>query len=320
MSEGGASGIKARHHEEEHEEHENHERWLVSYADMMTLLMVLFIVMFAISQVDQNKFAALKNGLAAGFGAPVTILQGGDALLEPGGAVAPDAVNLAGDARGEASSDTQPMPSAEQVAAVVQATTKASVSDEVAKLQDAEEALQQALVEAGLKNGATFRIDERGLVVTIATDDVLFPSGSAVLRRQGKRILDAVAPTLAGLPNQVSVDGHTDSVPIRTSRYPSNWELSTDRATGVLRYLAAKIPVRRMSATGFADTRPLRTGKDARSLSVNRRVEIVVLATLDNAAGRAVAELANAEPPTTPAVAQEASDDTSSTAADGSTH
>ncbi len=291
----GGQGAKARHHEEEHEEHENHERWLVSYADMMTLLMVLFIVMFAISQVDANKFAAIKSGLAAGFGAPVTILQGGDALLDPGGAVAPDAVNLAGEARGETPSPkTDPMPSAEQVAAVVQATTRAAVSKEVDRLTEAQEQLQQALIEAGLKNGATFRIDERGLVVTIATDDVLFASGSAVLEPRGRKILDAIVPTMAGMPNRVSVDGHTDSVPIRTQRYPSNWELSTDRATGVLRYLAPKVPTARMSATGFADTRPLRTGRAATALTANRRVEIVLLATLDNAAGRALAQQANA--------------------------
>src|SRR4051794_37528300 len=94
------SGHGKRHIEEEHEEHENHERWLVSYADMMTLLMVLFIVMFAISQVDQRKFAALKTGLEAGFGTPVAMMPGGDAMLDPGGNVAPDSVNLAGTAAG----------------------------------------------------------------------------------------------------------------------------------------------------------------------------------------------------------------------------
>ena len=82
-------GRGKRAHEEEHEEHENHERWLVSYADMMTLLMVLFIVMFAISQVDQRKFAALKTGLSAGFGAPVAILSGGDAAAAIRAALSP---------------------------------------------------------------------------------------------------------------------------------------------------------------------------------------------------------------------------------------
>lgn len=295
---GGGHGTRARHHEEEHEEHENHERWLVSYADMMTLLMVLFIVMFAISQVDMKKFAALKTGLAAGFGAPVAILHGGDALLDPGGAVAPDSVNLSGDASGETrTANENPMPSPEQVAEIVRATTRASVSEEVGKLEEAQQKLEAALEQAGQKNGATFRIDERGLVVSIATDDVLFANGNAVLAPSGRTILNALAPTLAELPNRLSIDGHTNSVPIRTARYPSNWELSTDRATGVLRYLAGSVPVSRMSATGFADTRPLIAGRDAEALTANRRVEIVVLASLDNAAGRAVAELANSANP-----------------------
>src|SRR3954447_9742555 len=92
-------------HEEEHEEHENHERWLVSYADMMTLLMVLFIVLFAISQVDSRKFAALKTGLASGFGNPVAFMPQSDSLLDQGKGVAPDALNLTGSAGGTAQSN-----------------------------------------------------------------------------------------------------------------------------------------------------------------------------------------------------------------------
>ncbi len=292
MSGGPAHRSGRGGHEEEHEEHENHERWLVSYADMMTLLMVLFIVMFAVSQVDQEKFAAVKVGLAAGFGAPVAMLHGGDQLLDPGGSVAPDSVNLAGSVGGTKSSNSTSMPSPEQVAAVVRATTEASVKQEVAKLEEAEKQLKAALVEAGLKNGATFRIDERGLVITVATDDVLFASGSATLQSKGRRILDVLAPTLSDLPNRISIDGHTDVMPIHTARYPSNWELSTDRATRVLRYLSPDVPVTRMAATGFADTRPLAAGTGAKALTTNRRVEIVVLASVDDAAGRAIAKVA----------------------------
>jgi chemotaxis protein MotB len=122
---------------------------------------------------------------------------------------------------------------------------------------------------------------------------VLFESGSAKLRRQGRLILDTIEPTLAKLPNRISVDGHTNSLPIATDRFPSNWELSTDRATGVLRYLARPggIPVDRMSAAGYADTRPLLPASDPGALVKNRRVEIVVLAGVDDSVGRAVAQL-----------------------------
>jgi chemotaxis protein MotB len=297
----GHGGGKRRGHEEEHEEHENHERWLVSYADMMTLLMVLFIVMFAISQVDVKKFAALKTGLASGFGAPVAMLPGSDALLDVGGAVAPDSINLAGTTAGGKSdtqgnqSQTEVRVNAEAVAALASATEKAKVAQEVKNLQDAKQKLQQALAKAGLKNKATFRFDERGLVVTIATDKVLFDSGSAALEPTGARILNSLAPTLKALPNKLSIDGHTNSIPIHTARFESNWELSSDRATGVLRHLHSRdgIPYGRMSATGYADTRPRVAVTNPKSLTVNRRVEIVILASIDNAAGRAVASLGN---------------------------
>ncbi len=294
----GHGGGRRRGHEEEHEEHENHERWLVSYADMMTLLMVLFIVMFAISQVDSKKFAALKTGLASGFGAPVAFLAGGDDLLDPGGSVAPDSVNLAGkagDSQNTKQAEAEVEVNAEAVAQLAAATQQSTVAKEVENLQKAQKDLEDALKKAGAQNKATFRFDERGLVVTIATDQVLFVSGSATLEPEGSTILKALAPTLKALPNQLSIDGHTDSVPIHTSQFPSNWELSSDRATGVLRYLHAQdgIPYGRMSATGYADTEPLVPASSSRALSANRRVEIVVLARVDDSAGRAVASLGN---------------------------
>jgi chemotaxis protein MotB len=291
-------GHKRRGHEEEHEEHENHERWLVSYADMMTLLMVLFIVLFAISQVDQRKFAALKTGLSAGFGAPVAILTGGDQLLDPGGAVAPDSVNLSGSA-GSTNRNAQINPQAAvdpaTVAKLAQATSQAQVKQEVRNLSEAQKELQKALDKAGSPKSATFSFNERGLVVTIATDNVLFGSGSDQLQPQGRRILDTLAPTLKALPNHLSIEGHTNSIPIHTSRFPSNWELSGGRASNVLRHLRNRdgIPFRRMSFTGFADTEPRVPASDPRALTLNRRVEIVVLARVDDSLGRAVQELGN---------------------------
>ncbi|HST81979.1 MAG TPA: flagellar motor protein MotB [Kineosporiaceae bacterium] len=296
----GGGGHKRRGgHEEEHEEHENHERWLVSYADMMTLLMVLFIVLFAISQVDQKKFAALKTGLSAGFGAPIEILPGATSLLDPGGAVAPDSVNIHGSngaKKPTANIDPQVATiTPEVVAKLAQATSKAQVKKEVKNLEKARKQLKKALVKAGIPKGATFRFDERGLVASIATDNVLFISGSAQLQDQGRIILDALGPTLLSLPNRLSIDGHTDAVPISTAQFPSNWELSSGRANGVLRYLHSqeKIPYRRMSSAGFADTKPRDRAGTPQAFAVNRRVEIVVLARVDNSLGRAVEELGN---------------------------
>lgn len=294
---GGSGGARRRGHEEEHAEHESEERWLITYADMITLLMVLFIVMFAISQVDQKKFMALKSGLAAGFGAPVAMLNGGSGMLGVGGEIAPDSVNLPGQAGGKGSSQDDGSIDPTKVSQLATATERAAVAEEVAKLQEARKTLEKALATAGLKNGASFRFDERGLVVSIATDEVLFDNGSDRLKHRGKRILHALSPTLRSMPNQLSIDGHTNRLPIHTTRFPSNWELSTARATGVLRYLASHdhIPVSRMSASGFADTRPLVPRSNPRSLTANRRVEIIVIATVDDAAGRAVEHLGNSD-------------------------
>jgi len=288
-----------RAHEEEHEEHENHERWLVSYADMMTLLMVLFIVLFAISQVDQKKFAALKTGLSAGFGAPVAILPKADSLLEPGGAVAPDSPNISGSVGGkQPTTNIDPQVGEldpDKVSKLAKATSEAQVKGEVEKLEKAKEKLKKALAKAGVAKSATFRFDERGLVVTIVTDNVLFASGGAQLEPQGQRILDSLGPTLLDLPNQLSIDGHTNSIPISTALFPSNWELSSGRANGVLRYLHSNdgIPYTRMSSTGFADTHPRLPKSNPRAVVVNRRVEIVVLARVDDSAGKAVEKLGN---------------------------
>lgn len=305
MSGGGGhgGGGKRRGHEEEHEEHENHERWLVSYADMMTLLMVLFIVMFAISQVDSKKFMALKNGLESGFGSPLSMLDGADDLLSVGGHIAPDSVNLAGVAGNKNADPNESQNNdglkselnPEVIADLVNQTNKAAVKREVENLKKAQEDLKKALAAAGAAQGATFRFNEQGLVVSIATDKVLYASGGATMLPTGRKILDALAPTLRKLPNRLSIDGHTDSNPIATAQFPTNWELSTARATGVLRYLhsAHAFPFSRMFATGYADTRPLKPGKGAAAMTANRRVEIIVVARVDNSAGRAIESLGN---------------------------
>ncbi|GAA3607647.1 flagellar motor protein MotB [Kineosporia mesophila] len=298
MSGGGG---KRRGHEEEHEEHENHERWLVSYADMMTLLMVLFIVLFAISQVDEKRFAELKTGLASGFGAPAQILEGGTALLDAGGAVAPDDPNLAGSSGNQKTDGTSGSSGnlgnidPKKVAELAKATQDAQVKGEVNNLKKARDNLKKALQKAGLKNGATFRFNERGLVVTIATDNVLFKSGSDTLEPQGRKILRALGPTLRQLPNQLSIEGHTNSIPIHTAQFPSNWDLSSSRANRVLIYMNTrdKIPYGRMSSTGFADTEPLLPASDPKALARNRRVQIIVLAQVDDSAGQSVEELGN---------------------------
>jgi chemotaxis protein MotB len=270
---------RAKKHEEE--EHENHERWLVSYADMVTLLMCLFIVLFAISQVDKSKFAALSAGLSASFGAPITALPG----TSPEGSVLdalPAAVDIAaGIAPGERVDQAEVDQAAAQAAAERAQRVAAEAQSAYDDLAEARRKIEAALAAAGYSGAARFEIDERGLVVHIVADQVLFDAERADLRPEGAVILGAVAPTLTGLPNELAVEGHANHLPVTPGGlWPSNWELSAYRATTVVRYLAgAGVPQARMSANGYSSTEPLVPESDPNAITVNRRVDIVVLST-----------------------------------------
>lgn len=289
---GGHGPHRRGGHEEEHEEHVNHERWLVTYADMLTLLMVLFIVLFAISQVDSKKYEALKTGLATGFGSKAAILSGSTSLLDMGTSIAPALANLSVSPQSANAPENTLEIDVEKVAELVEQLQSAAVSEEVDKLTEAEKQLKAALKEAGESNAVNFGYSEEGLVLVIA-DTVLFPNGSATITDRGTKVLRTLCPTLKKLPNELSLNGHTNSVPISTSQFTSNWELSAARATGSLRYLnrSCDLPMGRMRAVGYADTQPLVTPKDSATAKVrNRRVEIVVLAALSDSLGEQLVE------------------------------
>jgi chemotaxis protein MotB len=138
-----------------------------------------------------------------------------------------------------------------------------------------------ALVKAKLQDQVKFTINERGLIITVVTNEVVFDGGDAKLRSGGEKILDAIAPALAKLPNNIEVDGHTNQLKATTGQYPSGWELSAARASTVVRYLTGEgLAKDRMSAVGFSDTKPLINPKDPKSVQMNRRVDVVVLTQL----------------------------------------
>jgi chemotaxis protein MotB len=254
---------------------------MVSYADMMTLLLVLFIVLYAMSQVDKDKFAALASGLSETFGGPISVQPG----PTPEGSVL-DGLNGAINIASAIPPDTT-VAEAEVDAAAAQAAADrakrvaveaAAAYDELAAARDR---IDAALSKAGHAGAAQYEIDERGLVVHIVADAVLFDAEEAVLRPEGRQILSAVAPTLSELPNVLRVEGHANHLPVTPGGpWPSNWELSGYRASTVLRYLGSDgVPEPRMSATGYSSTRPLVPESDPTALSVNRRVDLVVLST-----------------------------------------
>ncbi|MEN6370662.1 MAG: OmpA family protein [Armatimonadota bacterium] len=211
-------------------------RWLLTYADMITLLMTFFIMLYSMSILNMDSFKEVAISIRSGFG------------------------GLAKNS----------MPSSNQ-------NKKNAVTPGVPK--DVIEKLQKFVQKEHLEKSVRFRIDERGLVVSLVTDKVLFARGQADLSDSSKKIIGGIAAVLKQVPNQVRVEGHTCNLPILSDKYPSNWELSTARATVVIRYMieACKIPSDRLSAAGYADSKPLVPNINEKNRALNRRVDLVVL-------------------------------------------
>ena len=267
----GRSAASRRRRGGHAEEHENHERWMVTYADMLTLLLVLFIVLYAISQVNTSKFSELKSSLASAFknGQP-SVLSGGSGIVS-------------GDSAAQQANPNLPVFSPVQpVKAKDTSKDREAAQHEVDEFKEIEAAIRASLHKHRLDGSAEFSIDERGLVVTVVTNELVFSGNSAVLEPEGAVILNAVLPPLRKATNQIQVDGHTNQQNVSTAPYPSGWELSSARASSVVRYLMSRGPIaaHRLSAAGFSDQRPLVPASDPRSITRNRRVDIVVLSQL----------------------------------------
>jgi chemotaxis protein MotB len=219
----------------------SHERWLISYADFITLLFAFFVTLYSISTVDQRKLEKAVEAFQGAFAnapapaMPVPILPGRS------------------DASGAGALDGQ-----------------GGLSDVKARLQQRLDALGESRVEVTL--------DHRGLVISVR-EAASFPVGSADLDDAARRLFQEIGATLAGLANAVRVEGHTDDVPIRTDRFASNWELSTARATRVVAYFVDDVGItpERLSAAGYAEHHPLVPNDSDPARGRNRRVDVIVL-------------------------------------------
>jgi len=285
-----------KHAEEGHSEGPSSERWLLTYSDMITLLMVLFIVLFAMGQTDIRKFNAFKDSFHAIEQIQENTPPGGPGVLSAPSAIAlseqnpfarlntSSAAEAAGEKQmGQQSSGQQ----AKGQANAGQQTTgdsqagQAERAAEAQALASAAAAIEAALQQKGLAQDVTMSMDARGLVVTILTDKILFPLDSAQLQPEGVEIVNAIAPALASLPNQVDVEGDTDNQPIHGGPYASNWALSAARAVAVVQDLINDHGINpgRLQATGDSDTRPVVPNNTPQHQAENRRVEIVILST-----------------------------------------
>ena len=276
----------------EEEAEESDERWLLTYADMITLLMALFMVLFSISSVNVSKFVTLQRSLQDAFSG--RILPGGRALQESGGAT------------------TSP-----KVAATPPTTAPAVTADGAGKADDAKAAAAAAakaeekdfkalkarvdayVAKHGLASKVTTIVTNDGLVIRLLTDKLLFGSGSATVQPGGRGLLAqgrraCCAPRTS---TSIRVRGFTDPVPIHTAAFPSNWELSAGRAASVVRAFAeAGVAPERLEAAGRAALDPLTSNATALGRARNRRVE-VLLPRVATGAAAAAAEKASSERP-----------------------
>jgi chemotaxis protein MotB len=262
-------------------EPENEERWLLTYADMLTLMFALFMVLYSISSVNISKYQTLQQSLKAAFSG--SILSGGRAIMQSGSestsahtpatAEVPSIVPLTPSIPKPAQTSGQV---AQQITKALQTVTAAN--QEQASFVKLQHELNAYARSHGFSNDVHAVIEERGLVVRVLTDKLLFTSGSAQLQAAGLPLLQKIA-SLLNLDHRhpITVEGNTDNQPIHSAEFPSNWELSTDRATTVLRYLIAHgIAAPRLSATGYADLHPLASNATAAGRATNRRVDIVL--------------------------------------------
>ncbi|TWG98613.1 chemotaxis protein MotB [Nocardioides sp. J9] len=273
------SSPKRRRREVE-EEHENHERWLVSYADMITVLMALFIVMFAMSQVDEQKYQQLKDGLAVGFGHEKSILSGASPASNSKGVSDP------GDASYEMLLAQVPEAQRATVTKILEKSDRlrngraaGEARAEVDRLLKVWKRIDTALRRKGLRDDVRATIDDRGLVVSLVSEHVVFEPNVAQLTNRGRRVVDTLAPVLVELTEPIELDGHTNQEKVKPKYYPTDWELSLARAAHVLRRLEEVHGIRatRLRATGFGHTKPLVDPKVRGSQKVNKRVDILVL-------------------------------------------
>ena len=237
-----------------HEEHENHERWLVSYADFITLLFAFFTVLYATSERDLHKQKEFEDSIKAAM----TPMSESSQLPTDSSINSSDAVNPI-----ESPIDSY-------------ALTKRRLDQlEEQMRKDLEGALGSEQFKATVQS---VHHDKEGIRVTLSSE-LLFPSGSDRIREESLKTISALADALKKMNGQIVVEGHTDNQPIGTSKFPSNWDLAAARSTMFVRFLISrhKIPASRVQVTAFADQRPIANNESDSSRAQNRRIEVLLI-------------------------------------------
>jgi chemotaxis protein MotB len=261
---------------------ESEERWLLTYADMITLLMALFMVLFSISSVNISKYQTLQQSLKAAFSG--NVLPGGKAISQQGSTQNASHVPATMELQAlepVATMGASTLANSSAHAAQSSSAASAHAANQQAIFAHIKRELEEYARAHGFSKSVQATIDQQGLVIRVLTDDLLFESGKASLEGRSHALLGEIAQLLnVDVTHPIAVQGNTDNVPIHGGPFPSNWELSTGRASTVVRFLIAKgVSAARLTATGYAEQRPLASDATAAGRAKNRRVEIVMQRT-----------------------------------------
>lgn len=231
-----------------HEQEGNNERWLITYSDLITLLLVFFIILYAFSKVDNKKYENLASGFNSVFGSGTGILNGGNSINIVGGTASQ---NSSGEEKSEED-----------------------------MLSDLKQQVDGYLTSNSLNESVSTNIDDRGLVISMS-NSILFDSGTATIKSDNNLNLKTMGKLLNSMPNYIRIEGHTDNLPINNTKFKSNWELSVIRATNVAEILIDEtgISPERISVLGYGEFRPIGDNSTAEGRAKNRRVDIIIMDT-----------------------------------------
>jgi len=269
----------ARKHK--HEDHTNHEAWAIPYGDLITLLLAFFVVMYAVSSVNEGKYRVLADSLSTAFGGPPRSLKPVQIGDRPEKGTQTESLFSTVTLRGfeqDRSGVLADTPGARLGGAEAQpGASESQAAEGSAELRRMADAVQQAMRELILQDLVIVRRTEQWLEIEIKTD-ILFPSGSARLSPDAVQVLERLAAILRPFPHALRIEGHTDNVPIATREFPSNWELSAARAASVVHlFMHQGIDAQRMTVVGLGEYHPAADNATVEGRNRNRRVVVAVI-------------------------------------------
>jgi len=239
------------------EEEDNLERWLISYADFITLLFAFFVVMYSMSSVNEGKYRVLTDTMVAAFNTPPKSI---------------DPIQI-GEQRKTIKKEEKNIQKIKPID--VLENQKNANAEYMVKISDKIKDSLEPLINQGLVN-----VSQNELWVEIELNNsLLFDIGSADLEDEANAVIRQLAKFIAPLPNQIDIEGHTDNVPIRNEIFPTNWELSASRAASLVRaFSRLGVKPTRLTAIGYGEFRPKESNNTAKGRKINRRVSVIILA------------------------------------------